>query len=129
MPLWRLLGGTQESVEAYNTDGGWLNLTDSELVRDLTSLVDHGWSRVKIKVGRSDWREDARRVRAVRRALGDDVTLMCDANQRWDLSTANQIMPVLEEAAMDWVEEPFHADDLQAHARLQSSTRLDVAAA
>ncbi|MCW2901861.1 MAG: mandelate racemase [Streptosporangiaceae bacterium] len=29
---------------------------------------------------------------------------------------------------MDWVEEPFHADDLQAHARLQASTRLDVAA-
>ncbi|MGY5058546.1 mandelate racemase/muconate lactonizing enzyme family protein [Streptomyces sp. 900105755] len=128
MPLWRLLGGTQESVEAYNTDGGWLNLSDGELVRDLTALVDHGWSRVKIKVGRPDWREDARRVRAVRRALGDDVTLMCDANQRWDLSTANQIMPVLEEAAMDWVEEPFHADDLQSHARLQASTRLDVAA-
>jgi L-alanine-DL-glutamate epimerase-like enolase superfamily enzyme len=128
MPLWQLLGGTQESIEAYNTDGGWLNLDDADLVRDLTSLIDHGWSRVKIKVGRPDWREDARRVRAVRRAIGDDVTLMCDANQRWDLSTANRIMPTLEEAAMAWVEEPFHADDLQAHARLQASTRLDVAA-
>jgi len=128
MPLWQLLGGTQDSIEAYNTDGGWLNLSDADLVRDLTSLIDHGWSRVKIKVGRSDWREDARRVRAVRKAIGDDVTLMCDANQRWDLSTANQIMPTLEEAAMGWVEEPFHADDLQAHARLQASTRLDIAA-
>ncbi|WP_329544103.1 mandelate racemase/muconate lactonizing enzyme family protein [Streptomyces sp. NBC_01356] len=128
MPLWQLLGGTQDSIEAYNTDGGWLNLSDADLVRDLTSLIDHGWSRVKIKVGRPDWKEDARRVRAVRKAIGDDVTLMCDANQRWDLSTANQIMPTLEEAAMDWVEEPFHADDLQAHARLQASTRLDVAA-
>ncbi|MFD4525788.1 mandelate racemase/muconate lactonizing enzyme family protein [Streptomyces sp. NPDC058470] len=128
MPLWQLLGGTQDSIEAYNTDGGWLNLDDAALVRDLTSLIDHGWSRVKIKVGRPDWREDARRVRTVRRAIGDDVTLMCDANQRWDLSTANQIMPTLEEAAMAWVEEPFHADDLQAHARLQASTRLDIAA-
>jgi L-alanine-DL-glutamate epimerase-like enolase superfamily enzyme len=128
VPLWQLLGGSPDGVEAYNTDGGWLNLTDAELVRDLTSLVDHGWTRVKIKVGRPDWREDARRVAAVRRALGDDVTLMCDANQRWDLSTANRLMPALEDAAMDWVEEPFHADDLQAHARLQASTRLDVAA-
>ncbi|WP_405923080.1 mandelate racemase/muconate lactonizing enzyme family protein [Streptomyces sp. NBC_00035] len=128
MPLWQLLGGTQDSIEAYNTDGGWLNLSDADLVRDLTSLIDHGWSRVKIKVGRPDWKEDARRVRAVRKAIGDDVTLMCDANQRWDLSTANQIMPTLEEAAMGWVEEPFHADDLQAHARLQASTRLDIAA-
>jgi L-alanine-DL-glutamate epimerase-like enolase superfamily enzyme len=127
-PLWRLLGGTPDGIEAYNTDAGWLNLDDAELVRDLTSLVDQGWSRVKIKVGREDWREDARRVRAVRRALGDEVTLMCDANQRWDRSTANRILPVLEEAAMDWVEEPFHADDLQAHSRLQAGTRLDVAA-
>jgi L-alanine-DL-glutamate epimerase-like enolase superfamily enzyme len=43
VPLWRLLGGTAESIETYNTDGGWLNLTDAEVVRDLTSLVDHGW--------------------------------------------------------------------------------------
>ncbi|MFC1442240.1 mandelate racemase/muconate lactonizing enzyme family protein [Streptacidiphilus sp. N1-10] len=127
-PLWQLLGGTPDSIEAYNTDGGWLNLGDADLVRDVTALVDQGWSRVKVKVGRTDWREDARRVRAVRRAIGDDVTLMCDANQRWDLSTANRIMPVLEEVAMDWVEEPFHADDLRSHARLQASTRLDVAA-
>jgi L-alanine-DL-glutamate epimerase-like enolase superfamily enzyme len=37
-------------------------------------------------------------------------------------------MPVLEEARMDWVEEPLHADDLENHRRLQRSTRLDLAA-
>jgi L-alanine-DL-glutamate epimerase-like enolase superfamily enzyme len=127
IPLWRLLGGTADPIEAYNTDGGWLNFSVDELVRDLASLVDQGWRRVKMKVGNPDWREDARRVRAVRSEIGD-VTLMCDANQRWDLSTANRIMPVLEEARMDWVEEPLHADDLESHQRLQRSTRLDIAA-
>ncbi|MFC5834731.1 mandelate racemase/muconate lactonizing enzyme family protein [Nonomuraea insulae] len=128
VPLWRLLGGTPEPVEAYNTDGGWLNFSQDELIRDLSSLLDRGWRRVKIKVGKPDWREDARRVRAVRAALGDDITLMCDANQRWDLSTANRIMPVLEETQMDWVEEPLHADDLDGHVTLQGSTSLDIAA-
>ena len=128
VPLWRMLGGTSDVIEAYNTDGGWLNLSEAELVRDLQSLVDQGWRRVKIKVGKSDWREDARRVRAVRRAIGDDVTLMCDANQRWDLATASRMLPVLEEARMDWVEEPLHADDLDGHARLQRATTLDIAA-
>ncbi len=128
VPLWRLLGGTADPIEAYNTDGGWLNFSVNELVRDLTSLIDQGWRRVKMKVGHPDWREDARRVRAVRRQIGDDVTLMCDANQRWDLHTANQVMPVLEEARMDWVEEPLHADDLENHRRLQRSTRIDIAA-
>jgi len=40
VPLWRLLGGTADPIEAYNTDGGWLNFTMDELVRDLTSLID-----------------------------------------------------------------------------------------
>jgi L-alanine-DL-glutamate epimerase-like enolase superfamily enzyme len=128
LPLWRLLGGTADPIEAYNTDGGWLNFSADELVRDLTSLIDAGWRRVKMKVGKPDWHEDARRVALVRSQIGDDVTLMCDANQRWDLSTANRIMPVLEEARMDWVEEPLHADDLEGHRRLQRSTRLDIAA-
>lgn len=128
LPLWRLLGGTPDSIEAYNTDGGWLNLSDDELVRDLASLLDQGWTRVKIKVGKPDWRDDARRARLVRKALGDDVTLMCDANQRWDLATASRILPALEETQMDWVEEPLHADDLDGHARLQRQTRLDIAA-
>ena len=128
VPLWRMLGGTSGAIEAYNTDGGWLNLSEADLVHDLQSLIDQGWRRVKIKVGKSDWREDARRVRAVRRAIGDDVTLMCDANQRWDLATASRMLPVLEEARMDWVEEPLHADDLDGHARLQRATTLDIAA-
>jgi L-alanine-DL-glutamate epimerase-like enolase superfamily enzyme len=128
VPLWRMLGGTADPIEAYNTDGGWLNFSEPDLVRDLQSLIDQGWRRVKIKVGKSDWREDARRVRAVRRAIGDDVTLMCDANQRWDLATASRMLPVLEEARMDWVEEPLHADDLDGHARLQRATTLDIAA-
>ncbi len=127
-PLWQLLGGTAADIEAYNTDGGWLNFSESELTRDLLSLVDNGWQRVKIKVGKSDWREDVRRVQAVRAAIGEDVTLMCDANQRWDLSTASRILPYLEEARMDWVEEPLHADDLGGHAKLQRSTVLDIAA-
>ncbi|WP_029947549.1 mandelate racemase/muconate lactonizing enzyme family protein [Leifsonia aquatica] len=127
-PLWRILGGTAADIEAYNTDGGWLNFTESELTRDLLSLVDSGWQRVKIKVGSSEWREDVRRVEAVRAAIGDDITLMCDANQRWDLATASRILPYLEDARMDWVEEPLHADDLGGHAKLQRSTVLDIAA-
>ena len=128
IPLWRLLGGTSGAIEAYNTDGGWLNLSETDLIRDLHSLIDQGWRRVKVKVGKSDWREDVRRVHAVRRAIGDDVTLMCDANQRWDLATASRMLPELEQARMDWVEEPLHADDLDGHVRLQRSTSLDIAA-
>jgi L-alanine-DL-glutamate epimerase-like enolase superfamily enzyme len=128
VPLWRLLGGSADAVETYNTDGGWLNYSVDTLVRDLASLVDRGWRRVKVKVGKPDWRDDAHRVRAVRNALGDGITLMCDANQRWDISTALRILPVLEETGMDWIEEPIHADDLEGHKRLQQASKVDIAA-
>jgi L-alanine-DL-glutamate epimerase-like enolase superfamily enzyme len=128
LPLWRLLGGTAGDIETYNTDGGWLNLSTDELTRDLGSLVDRGWQRVKVKVGKANWREDAARVRAAREAVGPDITLMCDANQRWDLSTATRMLPVLAEAGMDWFEEPVHADDIHAHRRLQAATAVDIAA-
>ncbi|WP_405066530.1 mandelate racemase/muconate lactonizing enzyme family protein [Kribbella sp. NBC_01510] len=128
VPLWRLLGGSADPIETYNTDGGWLNLSVAEVVRDVGSLIDRGWRRVKIKVGKADWREDTARVRAVRKAVGSDITVMADANQRWDLATAQRIMPVLAEAELDWIEEPVHADDLGAHQRLQAVGTVDVAA-
>jgi len=124
LPLWRLLGGSADPIETYNTDGGWLNLSVAEVVRDLGSLIDRGWRRVKIKVGTPDWREDASRVRAVRKAVGPDITVMADANQRWDLATAQRILPALAEAELDWIEEPVHADDLGAHQRLQAPEPL-----
>src|SRR5260370_2873690 len=81
-----------------------------------------------MKVGKLDWREGGHRVGAVRKAIGDEVALMCDANQRWELATAVRMLPVLEEVGMDWVEEPIHADDLEGHARLQKATVSDIAA-
>jgi L-alanine-DL-glutamate epimerase-like enolase superfamily enzyme len=128
VPLWKMLGGTADAVETYNTDGGWLNLPIDAVISDLLSMVDKGWRRVKIKVGKSDWREDAHRVQAVRRAIGDDVLLMCDANQRWDFATASRLLPILEEVGMDWIEEPLHADDLDGHTRLQRASSRDIAA-
>jgi L-alanine-DL-glutamate epimerase-like enolase superfamily enzyme len=127
VPLWKMLGGTADAIETYNTDGGWLNLPIEAVIRDLVSFVDGGWRRVKIKVGKPDWREDMHRVRAVRQAIGDDVVLMCDANQRWDLATALRLLPILEEVGMDWIEEPLHADDVGGHARLQRASTQDIA--
>jgi L-alanine-DL-glutamate epimerase-like enolase superfamily enzyme len=109
-----LLGASSQDISAtwkrlYWLPTHWIGRAGVvHMALDLASLTDQGWRRVKMKVGKPDWREDARRVRAVRNQLGDDVTLMCDANQRWDLATASRIMPVLEEAQLDWVEEPRH---------------------
>ena len=127
VPLWKLLGTHHWSLRSYNTDGGWLNRTVDELVAEMSALVEAGWDGVKMKVGKPDWREDVERVRAVREALPARVALMCDVNQGWDLLTALWVLPYLEEAEVEWIEEPLHPDDVEGHARLAASTRTPIA--
>lgn len=127
VPLWKLLGGHHCELASYNTDGGWLNWSIDELVEDMTSLVGQGWTRVKMKLGKPHWREDVERIRAVREAIGPDVILKCDVNQRWDLATAMTMLPYLEEVEMAWLEEPLHPDDVEGHRKLQAATRIPIA--
>ncbi|SFJ54165.1 Enolase C-terminal domain-like [Paenibacillus sp. UNC496MF] len=88
-PLWQYLGGHKpEKIKAYNTNGGWLNWSKERLIEDITSNVYQGFSAVKMKVGKPDPREDFDRVRAVRKAIGDELGLMIDVNQQWNITTA-----------------------------------------
>jgi L-alanine-DL-glutamate epimerase-like enolase superfamily enzyme len=89
LPLWRLFGGDSfKKVEAYNTDGGWLNWTLEELMSDAKRLIEDGYQGVKIKIGSSDPNLDLERIAAVRKAIGPRLKLMVDANGKWDLPTA-----------------------------------------
>ncbi len=126
-PLWRLLGGTHARLSTYNTDGGWLNFAIPELIEDMGAMVDAGWSRVKMKIGGPDPRVDLQRVRAVRDALPDSVTLMVDVNQKWDLITARRFAPALADLGVAWLEEPLHPDDIAGHAALAATGAVPVA--
>lgn len=126
-PLWRLLGGRHATLKTYNTDGGWLNFADDDLVDDIKSLVTSGWSMVKMKVGGPDLGRDLERVQKVRGELGNAVTLMVDANQRWDVITARRALPALAELDVRWLEEPLHPDDIEGHAALVRASTVPIA--
>src|SRR5690606_25288571 len=118
LPLYRLLGGFRDKVPAYNTDGGWLNHSKSDLVKEGVSLVEQGFSGIKIKVGKEHCAEDVERIKAVREAIGDSVKLMVDANMRWTASEAIARSRAFEPFDLFWFEEPIEADDVGAHAAL-----------
>ena len=128
-PLWKLLGGSAEkTVEAYNTDGGWLNWTLETMVADCRRLVEEeGYRAVKLKVGAPDAFEDLRRVEAVRAALGPRVRIMTDANGRWSLPQAMQIGRRLADYDIAWIEEPLYFDDVAGHRRLAEAISTPVA--
>jgi len=128
LPLWRLLGGDgQKKVEAYNTDGGWLNWTVEELVTNSKRLTGEGYKGVKIKIGGPDPNIDLKRIAAVRKAIGPNLKLMVDGNGKWDLTTALQFGRKFSDYDVFWFEEPIWYDDLYSHTILARALETPIA--
>jgi L-alanine-DL-glutamate epimerase-like enolase superfamily enzyme len=118
LPLAKLLGSYRDSVQTYNTSGGFLNASLEEVKARATQSLDEGIGGIKIKVGLPDSKEDLRRVAGIREHIGWDVPLMVDANQQWDRATALRMGRQLEEFNLIWIEEPLDAYDFEGHAHL-----------
>ncbi|HAA86822.1 MAG TPA: mandelate racemase/muconate lactonizing enzyme family protein [Verrucomicrobiales bacterium] len=128
-PLWKTLGGTEKNkVEAYNTDGGWLNLSIQMLVDDVLRLTEvDGYKSIKMKVGKPDHTEDLQRIEAVRSAVGPSIRIMTDANGRWRMPEALSKAGKLKDYDVTWIEEPLWHDDVRGHKALADSIETPVA--
>jgi L-alanine-DL-glutamate epimerase-like enolase superfamily enzyme len=125
-PLFRLLGGFRDTVEAYGS-GGYLHLTEQQLVDEMKQFVREGFKAVKMKVGLPDSRQDLHRVNAVRQAIGKDIRIMVDANQGWDVSTSIKMGREFEKYDVFWLEEPVPAGDFEGHAQIAEALDLHLA--
>jgi L-alanine-DL-glutamate epimerase-like enolase superfamily enzyme len=127
-PLWRLLGGSADvRLEAYDTDGGWLDRSDAQLVDEARARMDAGYRAVKIKIGSPDPGRDLRRIEQVRAALPPGARLMVDVNGAWDLVTALRVGRHLADFDVAWLEEPIWYDDVAGHAELARSLATPIA--
>jgi L-fuconate dehydratase len=102
---------------AYTTTPGWLGYDDDKLARLCREAVESGFGQIKLKVG-GDRDDDIRRLRIAREAVGPDVRIAVDANQRWDVAEAIDWIGALTPYDLAWVEEPTSPDDVLAHAAI-----------
>jgi len=119
LALHQLWGRAAAPTLAY-AGGGWRYLTLGGLVEFARAAVERGFGAIKIQIGLSP-QEDARRLRAVREAVGPDVAVMVDANERIPPEAAPEWLNALDGLAPAWIEEPTPAGD---HALLRSLRRL-----
>jgi L-alanine-DL-glutamate epimerase-like enolase superfamily enzyme len=125
----QMLGGCRDWAPAYVTFG--FPIYDREQLVEAAKLqVAEGVTRLKMVVGvdKGGWAEDARRVRAVREAIGPDVELMLDANYKFSPVDAKQLCRAIEDCAITWFEEPVYANDVRAMADLRQHTGIPLAA-
>jgi L-alanine-DL-glutamate epimerase-like enolase superfamily enzyme len=127
LPLWVLLGGAQEKVKLYTTEGGWLQLSPEQLVDQALAAQAQGFSGAKIKIGRPHVSEDVARLQAVREAVGPGFELMTDANQSFNRAQGARRAAAFEGLDLAWIEEPFPAEDVRGHAQLREQTAIPIA--
>jgi L-fuconate dehydratase len=102
---------------AYTTTPGWLGYDDEKLARLSRDAVQDGFAQIKLKVG-ANLADDRRRLAVARDAVGPDIRIAIDANQRWDVADAIAWIDALSEFDLAWVEEPTSPDDVLGHAAI-----------
>ncbi|MEU2221556.1 L-fuconate dehydratase [Streptomyces sp. NPDC018347] len=108
----------ERGYPAYTTSPGWLGYDDDKLGRLAAQAVTDGFRQIKLKVG-ADLADDIRRCRVARAAVGPDVRLAVDANQRWNVDEAIRWTRALAEFDPYWIEEPTSPDDVLGHAAIR----------
>jgi L-alanine-DL-glutamate epimerase-like enolase superfamily enzyme len=112
VPLWKLLGGCRDRVPVISI-GGYYPTDDTDPCEAIAAEVDDvraaGCMGIKMKVGRISLEEDLARVRAARKAGGDDFVLTVDANQGWSPRDAVKFCVEMEKLNLNvrWMEEPI----------------------
>lgn len=128
-PLYRMFGGNNPNVRVYDS-GGWTSFSDEELVEDALRMVSDGYSIIKVKVGvegGGNPMRDVKRIYDVRKAVGDDVEILVDANNVWTAATAVRVANCLRDARLLCFEEPVCADDIPGLIRFKQGTDVPLA--
>ncbi|CAN5923095.1 mandelate racemase/muconate lactonizing enzyme family protein [soil metagenome] len=131
-PLWKLLGGHRDRVPTYASGSLRRGLSDDQAQRAARILVQKGFREMKTQMalpGDPTPAEEIRRVRVVRDAIGPDIKLMCDINQRWRPEQAIDIGRRVEDAGVGlfWLEDVTAHDDYAGLARVTAALRTPVA--
>jgi muconate cycloisomerase len=82
----------------------------------------------KVKIGAQAPEVDMARMRRLASALEGRATLIVDANQAWDETTALRCLPILAEIGVALVEQPLPAWDLAGMGRLRARSSVPLMA-
>ena len=127
LPLYRLLGGSKKAIPAY---AGGVSLgyqPQQQLVDEARKSLDQGYKAIKLRVGDSP-AKDVERIRAVRKAFGEDLAILTDANIGYKVEDVRRVMPAMDELGIGWLEEPFPAHDYRSYREARTFGRTPLAA-
>ncbi len=129
LPTYMVLGAYNDKLRVYAAGGYYEEgKGPKELAREMESYVREGFRAVKMKVGGEPMAVDVERVRAVRDAIGPNVDLLLDANNRWMAYEAIRFGRMVEKFNPFWFEEPVEPDDFAGCAEVKHALDIPVVA-
>ena len=129
LPLWQMLSGHRERVPTYASGALMRTFALEHLVKAGPRLVEKGFRQMKTQLalpGDTSPQREVERIRRVREAIGPDIDLMCDINQRWRVDQAIDIGRRIEDVHLFWLEDVTTADDYQGLARVADALATPV---
>ena len=135
-PLYKLWGGAKDKVKPY---ASLIKLSTPEERAELAaSLKAQGWKALKLRIHHETLKQDIETVEAVRKAVGDDMDIMVDANQaqssgdwqpgfQWDFRRAVETARELQQLRCFWLEEPLPRFYFHRLSELQQKVEIPIA--
>ncbi|HLJ54131.1 MAG TPA: enolase C-terminal domain-like protein [Chthonomonadaceae bacterium] len=121
--LVELLGGSAKPIPAY----GAVGYDGAEAsAKSAAGWAELGLKGVKAKIGYPTVAEDVAVVRAIRRAIGNEVAIMVDYNQCLSPVEAIARIRLLDDEGLTWVEEPTLAHDFTGHATIAREAKTPI---
>lgn len=104
VPLYKFLGG--ENNKTIITDYTVSIGDPLTMAAAAVKIKEQGYPAIKIKLGK-DGKTDVERVKAIRKAVGDEIPLRIDANQGWKVKEAIETLKALAVFDIQHCEEPI----------------------
>ena len=130
LPVGTLAGGFRQQVPTYASGALMRQFPLEHVVRAGPRLVEKGFRQMKMQLalpGDTSPAREVERTRLIRESVGEDVDLMCDINQRWDVRQAIAIGRRVEQYRLFWLEDVVAHDDYPGMARVADALETPVA--
>ncbi len=121
LPLYRMIGGYRDRIPAYASSA--VLASKEAYAEEAVRHRDAGWAGYKIHPP-TRWRDDIAVCEAVRKAVGDDYTIMLDSTWSYAYEHAIRVGRAIEEMGFYWYEDPLPDDDLYNCIKLRE--KLDI---
>lgn len=129
LPVHALLGGYRDRVPTYASGALMRPYPVPYLAEAGPRLVQMGFKQMKMQLGAEPTvAREVERVRVLREGIGEDIDLMCDINQLWNVNQAIEIGRRVEPYHLFWLEDVVAHDDYQGLARVADALTTPIAA-